>query len=425
MARRPHHAEHATRGARRIGARRSRLALYTIAALAALVVAGGATTPVVRMPPATQPPTPCAPSAAHRRYGPNTGLHLNANFVGHRGAHSRAPATGSLRADGGVFARGDGSRSYGSMGGQHAEQADRRHRGDAERATATGSSPPTAACSRSATAGFHGSLGSHKQLNAPDLAIASTRTGNGLLAARRRRRRVRLRRRRASTARRVDRRTARRSSPWRPTPSGRGYYLLGADGGVFTFGNARFAGSAVDGHLATGIAVLAQRRATRSPAPTAASSASAASRRSRRRPTWTANQHPVIAIAPRGAAVVRGWRGATHRRRRRQPKPVAGRPLAGPVPQVHPCARVGHCRRVPGGEPRRACTAVRTSSCRRRGTTSLAHIGRHDLVGVDPAAASPHDQDVARDGPVPVAGLRPRGATAARDCASSTHEVAR
>ena len=44
------------------------------------------------------------------------------------------------------------------------------------------------------------------------------------------------------------------------TPASRGYYLLGADGGVFTFGNARFAGSAVDGHLATGISVLAQRR---------------------------------------------------------------------------------------------------------------------------------------------------------------------
>jgi hypothetical protein len=41
-----------------------------------------------------------------------------------------------------------------------------------------------------------------------------------------------------------------------PVPSGHGYWLVGADGGVFTFGGARFAGSAA-GHIgqdATGIA---------------------------------------------------------------------------------------------------------------------------------------------------------------------------
>ena len=65
----------------------------------------------------------------------------------------------------------------------------------------------------------------------------------GLLARRRRRRRLHLRRR---ALLRLDRRpcaSTSRSSAWPPTPSGRGYWLVASDGGIFTFGDARFYGS--------------------------------------------------------------------------------------------------------------------------------------------------------------------------------------
>jgi hypothetical protein len=41
------------------------------------------------------------------------------------------------------------------------------------------------------------------------------------------------------------------------TPTGRGYSLIAADGGVFTFGNARFAGSAVGHTLARTVTSVA------------------------------------------------------------------------------------------------------------------------------------------------------------------------
>src|SRR5207248_1185933 len=41
------------------------------------------------------------------------------------------------------------------------------------------------------------------------------------------------------------------------TPTGKGYWLLGADGGVFTFGDAKFAGSTGAMHLNAPIIAIA------------------------------------------------------------------------------------------------------------------------------------------------------------------------
>ena len=132
---------------------------------------------------------------------------------------------------------------------------------------------------------FHGSMGG-KHLNAPVVGMAATPTGKGLLARRDRRRRLHLRRRAllrehgrqaAQPAGRRDHarrrraratgssrataacsRSATRASPASlagkhlnapmstiaATPSGKGYWLLGRDGGVFTFGDAVFHGAA-------------------------------------------------------------------------------------------------------------------------------------------------------------------------------------
>ena len=258
-------------------------------------------------------------------------------------------------------------------------------------------------------AAFHGSLGS-LQLNAPIVAIAATPSGNGYWlvgadggvfafgdAA-------------FHGAATGASRNA-RSSAWRRRRRATATTSLGADGGVFAFGDAALRGAAVDaiGPPATASRVAATARATGSLAPTAVSSASAvAVRRDRRRSLGS--QHPVVGIAAR-----------------------AQRRLLDRAGQAAPAARGGRVRPSTSQDPFLACTrahesrpaggyhavspaartAARTSSCRRRGTTPRAHAGRPDLVGVDPAAAAPADQDLLALDLYHVAGCRRRGAVAA------------
>ena len=80
-------------------------------------------------------------------------------------------------------------------------------------------------------------------LNAPIVDIAATPDGQGLLAARRRRRHLQLRRRRASTAVTGGIRLNRPVVAMAATPTGHGYWLTASDGGIFSFGDARFYGS--------------------------------------------------------------------------------------------------------------------------------------------------------------------------------------
>ena len=111
-------------------------------------------------------------------------------------------------------------------------------------ATATGSSRPTAASSASATPRFYGSTGAI-HLNQPIVGMAATPERHGLLARRVRRRHLQLRRRRLPRldgrhpAQPADRRHGRRRA------SGNGYWLVASDGGIFSFGDAAFHGSAV------------------------------------------------------------------------------------------------------------------------------------------------------------------------------------
>ena len=62
------------------------------------------------------------------------------------------------------------------------------------------------------------------------------------------------------------------------TPTGHGYYMVGSDGGVFTFGDAHFHGSTGGMHLnkpVVGIVPTPDNAATGSSRPTAACSRSA------------------------------------------------------------------------------------------------------------------------------------------------------
>ncbi len=131
-------------------------------------------------------------------YGSAGGLSLNQPIVG-MAATPDGQGYWFVAADGGVFTYGDAA-FHGSAGGMPAQQARRRH-------------------------------GRH-----PDRP--------GLLARRRRRGDLQLRGRRVL---RVDRRHDAQHSPssaWPPRPTGKGYWLVGADGGIFTYGDAAFYGSA-------------------------------------------------------------------------------------------------------------------------------------------------------------------------------------
>jgi hypothetical protein len=251
-------------------------------------------------------------------YGPNTGVQLNANFVGMAAPASHA-GYWAVASDGGVFAKG-GAGFFGSMGGRTLNKPvvgmAGRPTGDGYWLVASDGGVFTFG-----KAGFYGSLGD-KRLNAPIKAIASTPSGKGywLLG--------------------LDGgvfafgdagffgsgAATPHHAPFMaigPTPSGLGYYLLGADGGVFTYGKARFSGAAVDGKVATGIAVI--RSGAYQISRTDGSVAGRGGEPSiTATPDMGMNQHPV-ASRRTGAAVATGWCAATCRPRPRRPSPLRSR----------------------------------------------------------------------------------------------------
>ena len=173
--------------------------------------------------------------------------------------------------------------------GQAPQRADRRHGVDRRAARATGSSPNDGGVF-AFNAPFFGSLGA-RHLNSPIVGMAATPTGKGywlvagdggvftfgdakfygstgcdapqladqadhpgpgrqgLLAHGDRRRRVHVRLAPSSTARPARKRLNAPIVGMTATPTGRGYLLVASDGGVFTFGNAKFHGSTGSRHV--------------------------------------------------------------------------------------------------------------------------------------------------------------------------------
>ena len=130
-------------------------------------------------------------------FGSMGGKHLDAPIVG----IAATPDGGGywlVAADGGVFSFGDAGFFDGRWAASTSTRPSSVWR-PRPTAAATGSSPPTAGCSASATP--------------------------------------------ASTVRWAASTSTRPSSGWRPRSDGRGYWLVAADGGVFSFGDAGFDGS--------------------------------------------------------------------------------------------------------------------------------------------------------------------------------------
>ena len=162
-------------------------------------------------------------------------------------------------------------------------------------------------------------------LHAGVVGIASDPVRPGLLARRRRRRRLRVRRRRASSARPAASTLNAPIVGIAATPDGRGYWLVGADGGVFAFGDASFEGSIAGMPLAAPITAIVpttrRRTATGSSAPTAGSSRSA-TRTSTARPGASQLASPIV-----GAAATPTGHGYWLARRRRRRLRVRRRAL--------------------------------------------------------------------------------------------------
>ncbi len=172
-----------------------------------------------------------------------------------------------------------------------------------------------------------------------------------------------------------------------PTPSGYGYYLLGADGGVFAFGDAHFDGSVVDGrHLAAAVAIPSDGKGYEV-ARTDGSVVGLGGAPSVPAPLdLLSGQHPVVALATRAGGGA--WLATSFV----APLPVAESPSQDPFlkcTRAHESDSAGGYRAVsPDGVYRGAYQFLRST------WNNVARAaGRPDLVDVDPAAASPADQD--------------------------------
>jgi hypothetical protein len=311
--------------------------------------------------------------------GPAAGLQLNAPVLD-IAAHPNGNGYWLVSGDGGVFTFGD-AHFFGSTGGLPLKApaigmaASRDGNGYWIAATDGG-------VFSFGNAGFMGSLGS-LHLNSPVLSITATPSGRGywLTAAD------------GGVFAFGDAEFHGSASgiAQRPivamaaTRSGHGYYLLAADGGVFAFGDAAFRGAAVDptGAPSVGIAttpdgagywVVRQNGAVHpfnAPA----------------HGELLGSANPAVGIAARSTG---GYWVAQGKAAPPPPAPAASN-LAG-----HPflvCTRAresgGNYRAVnPSGTYRGAYQFSRSTW-----NNTAQHAGRPDLVGVDPAAASPADQD--------------------------------
>ena len=173
------------------------------------------------------------------------------------------------------------------------------------------------------------------------------------------------------------------------TPSGHGYYLLASDGGVFAYGDATFRGAAVDpnGAPSTGIAVspdgagywIVRQNGAVHPFGVPALG------------ELTGSQNPAVGIAARASG---GYWVAQGERPPAAPAAASGPSNLGQHPflvctRAHESDRAGGYRAVnPSGTYRGAYQFSRSTW-----DSTARHAGRADLVGVDPAAAAPADQD--------------------------------
>jgi len=388
-SRRRAHAPRPTRAPRRS----ARSAVALLGAALALLLAGGGL--LSRAGGSTTPNADPLANAVRAvggapELGPSTGMDLNANLVSITPTRS-GRGYWVAAADGGVFAFGD-ARFAGSIAGRPLAAP---IVGIAAAPTGNGYWMVGADGGVFAfgSAGFHGALGNPGAMISPIVAIAATPSGKGYWLvgsdggvfafgdA-------------AFEGAATSFAHGARIAAIAPTPSGYGYYLLGADGGVFAFGDAHFAGSVIDGtRVATAIAVPRNGKGYeiafsdgslvgRGGAPSVAAPVDPLSAR-----------HPVVALAlpvqHRGAWLETGSApvATTVAQSSESSAPSSDAFLR--CTRAHESDSAGGYRAVsPDGRYRGAYQFLRSTW-----NNEARAAGRPDLVGVDPAAASPADQD--------------------------------
>jgi Transglycosylase-like domain len=312
--------------------------------------------------------------------GPASGLNLNASVLD-LAAHPGANGYWLVSADGGVFTFGD-AQFFGSTGGMTLKApvvgiaASRGGNGYWLAALDGG-------VFSFGNASFKGSLGSMR-LNSPILSITATPSGQGywLAAAD------------GGVFAFGDAKFFGSAAGYRPTspvvamaatPSGNGYWLLAADGGVFAFGDAVFHGAAVDpSSPVAGIAA--------SPDGTG---------------YWIVRANGAVhpfgvpdggelrgSVNPAVGIVARATGGYWVAQGKQPPPPPAPVLTLGQHPflvctRAHESDGAGGYRAVNANGTYRGAYQFSRSTW----DSTARHAGRFDLVGVDPAAASPPDQD--------------------------------
>ena len=314
--------------------------------------------------------------------GPAGNLDLNTPVLD-IAAHPGGNGYWTVSSDGGVFTFGD-ARFHGSTGGM------RLRASIVGMAAARGGNGYWLVAADGGVftfgdAAFRGSLGG-LALNSPILSIAATPSGEGYWLT-------------AADGgvfafgdavfhgSAAGYKPARPIVAFTPTPSGNGYYLLATDGGVFAFGDARFHGSPFDpaGSPSVGIAA----------SPDGAG-------------YWIVRQNG--AVHPFGVPSHGEILGSTN-----PAVGIAARSSGGywiaqgekpPPPPAHATSNLSQhpflvCTRAHESDSSGGYRAVNPSGTYRgayqfsRSTwnSTARHAGRHDLAGVDPAAAAPADQD--------------------------------
>lgn len=172
-----------------------------------------------------------------------------------------------------------------------------------------------------------------------------------------------------------------------PTRSGNGYWLLSVDGGVFAFGDAAFRGSRIDlGTPAVGIAAAPDGSGywvVRANGGLHAFGAPHLGDVVGLDPA--AARHPTVGIAARARGGYWIAQGETP-------------PAVAPAPDLSQHPFLVCTRRIESGGNYAAVNPSGTyrgayQFSRSTWDSTARHAGRFDLVGVDPAAAAPHDQD--------------------------------
>jgi hypothetical protein len=380
------HGRRARADQQRRASRRAALSSFgLVTAALAVLMAGGAMFSGASGAPAANDPLANTVRAVGvaPTLGPAPGLALNDDIVGIAATPS-GRGYWLIAGDGGVFTFGD-ARFYGSLGNLTLAQP------------IVGIAPTPSGHGywliagdggvfSFGDAGFYGSLGNAGATVAPIVAMTATPSGHGYWLV-------------ASDGGVFSFGDAsfqgagtsfRHGAPvvgMARTRSGFGYYLLVADGGVMAFGDARFAGSAIDGqHLATSIAVPRNGRGYMV-ARTDGSVVGRGGARSFAAPLdFNTAKHPVIGIAATGN------RGAWLARTYVAPAPVIQAPSQDAFlacTRAHESDSAGGYHAVsPGGVYRGAYQFLPST------WNNVARAaGRPDLVGVDPAAAAPADQD--------------------------------